>query len=73
VKLDVEGAEDQALLGMRKLIQLQRPYIEVAIYHRPADLYQLAEIILSISDQYRFDLRAYGYDGADMMLCAFPQ
>ena len=70
VKLDVEGAEEQAVLGMRRLIRDQSPYMEVAVYHKPSDLYRLPELILSLNDRYRFDFRAFGYDGADMMLCA---
>lgn len=70
VKLDVEGAEEEAILGMSRLIKEQAPYIEVAVYHKPSDLYRLPELILSLNDRYRFDFRAFGHDGADMMLCA---
>lgn len=73
VKLDVEGAEEQAILGMRELIRRQRPYIEVAVYHKQADLHHLPELILSLDDRYKFDLRSYGHDGTDTMICAVPQ
>lgn len=70
IKLDVEGAEEQAILGMTRLVREQSPYIEVAIYHKPTDLYRLPQLILNLNDRYRFDIRAYGYDGADTMLSA---
>jgi FkbM family methyltransferase len=73
VKLDVEGAEEQAIQGMRTLIKRQRPYIEAAVYHKQADLYRLPELIRSFDDRYKFDLRSYGHDGTDTMICALPQ
>lgn len=73
VKLDVEGAEEQALLGMRALIRRQNPYIEAAVYHNQADLYRLPETILSLGEGYAFDLRSYGHDGTDTMICALPR
>jgi FkbM family methyltransferase len=73
VKLDIEGAEAEALRGMARIVRQMRPYIEIAVYLKPADLYELAELLFDLDKHYRFDLRAYGYDGADTMLCAIPE
>src|ERR1044072_4906944 len=39
LKLDVEGAEREALVGAAELILRERPVIAVSIYHRPDDLW----------------------------------
>lgn len=41
LKLDVEGAEYQALVGARDTIQEYRPRIALSAYHRSEDLYEL--------------------------------
>ena len=41
LKLDVEGAERQALEGARQTIQKYRPKISLSAYHRSEDLYEL--------------------------------
>jgi len=73
VKLDVEGGEEEAIRGMSSLIRQHRPYIEAAVYHKQADLYRLPQIILGLDERYKFDIRSYGHDGTDTMICALPQ
>jgi FkbM family methyltransferase len=73
VKLDVEGGEEEAIRGMSSLIRRHRPYIEAALYHKQADLYRLPQLILGLDDRYRFDIRSYGHDGTDTMICALPR
>lgn len=45
-KLDVEGAEREALLGMKRLIQEYKPALKVSAYHRLDDFFELP-ILLS--------------------------
>ena len=46
VKLDVEGAEREAISGMRRIIEKQKPALKVSAYHRIDDFFELP-IILS--------------------------
>lgn len=46
VKLDVEGAEREAICGMREIISTQKPALKVSAYHRIDDFFELP-ILLS--------------------------
>lgn len=59
IKLDVEGAEYKALEGARKAITHNHPKLAISIYHKPKDIFELPELILSMHDDYRFYLRHY--------------
>lgn len=70
IKLDVEGAELRAIRGASQTIRTRAPMLAVAVYHRPADLWELADELLALQPAYRFRLRSHGGDGADLMLYA---
>jgi FkbM family methyltransferase len=72
IKLDVEGAERQAIQGARRAIGEERALLAVAAYHRPGDLWELSEEIVAINPRYSFALRSHADDGADLMLYALP-
>ena len=57
IKLDVEGAEMQALLGARETILRDRPELLVSLYHRSEDVFALPLLLSEICDQYDFYLR----------------
>jgi FkbM family methyltransferase len=72
IKLDIEGAELDALKGADKTISSNRPKIAVCIYHLPSDLWS---IILYLSERYpfyTFSARTHQYDGLDFVLYAIP-
>jgi FkbM family methyltransferase len=68
VKLDVEGFEAQAIDGMVELLARNRPRLAVAIYHRPADLWELAFKIDALFPGARYAIRQHGYNGYDTVL-----
>ncbi len=57
IKLDVEGAERQALLGARETILRARPSLLVSLYHRSEDLFALPLLLRELCPNYRFYLR----------------
>ncbi len=61
VKMDVEGAEKEALLGMRNLLKNQKPTLSIAAYHRSEDLNILIPLIKSINPEYKIYLRHHPY------------
>lgn len=70
IKMDIEGAEYDALLGARALIQAHRPGLAICVYHRPQHLWQLPLLIDSWNLGYHFWLRAHGHNGYDLVLYA---
>lgn len=61
IKLDVEGAEYEALLGCRKTIETYRPRLMVSAYHRNEDLFALPLLIRRMHPEYRVYLRHHRY------------
>ena len=73
IKMDIEGAEYEALLGAQKMIATCRPGLAISVYHRPEHLWQIALLVKQWDLGYRFYLRAYGHAGFDVVLYAVPQ
>lgn len=61
VKMDVEGAEKEALLGMQNLLKTQQPSLSIAAYHRSEDFSVLIPLIKSINPEYKIYLRHHPY------------
>lgn len=59
IKLDVEGAEYETLLGAKETIRKYRPKMAISVYHKPEDIFELPELILSMDDSYKFYLKHY--------------
>jgi FkbM family methyltransferase len=57
IKYDVEGAEAEALLGSRAIIQRDTPALLVSAYHRSADLFRLPLLVHELNPDYRLYLR----------------
>jgi FkbM family methyltransferase len=60
IKMDIEGAEEQALIGLRKKILENHPKLALSVYHNHEDIWKLARIIDEIDPTYKFYLRYYG-------------
>lgn len=61
IKMDVEGAEQQALEGGRETICKYQPKLFVAAYHYDADLFQLPLVIWTLVPEYKIYLRKHPY------------
>lgn len=59
VKFDVEGAEYDALLGMRDTIKKYKPTLCVSCYHLKTDFYKLPFLIKELCPDYKLYLRQY--------------
>ena len=57
IKYDVEGAENEALLGSRAIIARDAPALLVSAYHRSADLFRLPLLVRELNPDYRLYLR----------------
>ena len=70
IKMDIEGAEYQALLGAREIIREHRPGLAICLYHRPEHLWQIPLLVRDWLPASRFYLRAYCYAGFDLVMYA---
>ena len=73
LKLDIEGAEPEALTGAREVIARDRPTIAVCVYHLQNHLWQIPLLVGSLVDDYRFYLRPYNEEGWDLVCYAVPR
>lgn len=72
IKMDIEGAELDALQGARGSIERNLPILAICVYHQPDHLWQIPLFIRSLSNQYRFFLRPHNEGGWDLVCYAIP-
>lgn len=70
IKLDVEGAELEALKGAQNTIRQYHPKLAVSIYHKKEDIWEIPEYILSLSVDYQFYIRHYQFSENETILYA---
>jgi len=73
IKMDIEGAEKEALLGAQNLIQKTSPVLAISLYHKPQDLWELPLLINEINSNYDMYLRIYGSMGLEVVLYCVPK
>ena len=73
VKLDIEGAEPDALNGARCTIVEKGPVLAVCVYHRQSHLWALPLSIREWRDDYAFFLRPHNEEGWDLVCYAVPR
>ena len=61
IKMDVEGAEYETLMGCRRIIKENTPSLSVSAYHRVGDIFTLPILINSLSAEYKVYLRHHTY------------
>jgi len=59
IKIDVEGADLDVLIGARKTIQKHRPRIAVSLYHSDEHMLAIPAYLHEICPEYRFHVRHY--------------
>ncbi len=71
IKMDIEGAEYDALCGARKIIASQKPKLAICVYHKAEDIIEIPRLILDINPDYKFALRHYSLFDTETVLYAF--
>lgn len=73
IKMDIEGAEKNALKGAKKIIEMYAPKMAICIYHLPDDFWRITELILEINKNYTFQIRQHTHSGfSETVLYCIP-
>lgn len=59
VKMDIEGAEAEAIEGAKNIILSSHPRLAISAYHSAGDFWRIPKQILSIRDDYNIYMRHY--------------
>ena len=59
IKMNIEGAEIDALQGGRKSISKWYPRLALSIYHRADDLWRIPQLVLDLNPNYQLYLRQH--------------
>lgn len=72
IKMDIEGAEIEALLGAEKTIRANRPGLAISAYHTPHHIWQIPKLLKAWDLGYSFYLRTHLHQEFDTVLYAVP-
>ncbi len=61
IKMDVEGAEYETLLGCKRIIASSSPKMAISAYHRAGDIFTLPLLIHELDPEYKIYLRHHKY------------
>ena len=59
IKMDIEGAEKEAIIGAKKVIRRYKPNLAICLYHKPEDLWELPLLIHEIEPTYDMYIRVH--------------
>lgn len=71
IKMDIEGAELEALKGAQNTIRNYHPKLAISAYHKFEDLFTLPQYIYSLDDSYKFYLRRHSHLTHELVLYCF--
>jgi FkbM family methyltransferase len=72
IKMDIEGAEPEALAGGSELLRRHQPVLAVCTYHRSEHLWRIPNLIHSIAPEYHVFLRRYAEECWEGVCYAVP-
>jgi FkbM family methyltransferase len=72
IKMDIEGAEYEAMLGARRTIERHRPGLAICLYHRPEHLWTIPLLAKAWLKGGYHCLRAHAHNGFELVYYWFP-
>lgn len=60
IKMDIEGAEQDALLGCQNILRNAKPKLAICTYHGHEDIWKVPAMIDAMNPEYKFYMRHYG-------------
>jgi FkbM family methyltransferase len=73
IKMDIEGAETDTLIGATRIIRDHAPVLAICCYHRQDHLWKIPSLIHSLHPGYRFFLRPHDLEMWDLVCYAIPE
>lgn len=73
IKMDIEGAEYDALLGARQLIHRHRPGLAISVYHKADHLWSIPLLAQSYLKGGRHYLRSHAFTGFELIYYWMPE
>lgn len=70
IKMDIEGAEWDALQGAKKLIVRNKPKLTICLYHSDQDMIRLIEFIHDLVPEYKLYVRHHSKSNVETVLYA---
>lgn len=70
IKMDIEGAELEALKGAEETIKKYHPKLAICVYHKPEDIVEIPKYILELNPEYKLYLRHYSDNAGETVLYA---
>ena len=71
IKMDIEGAETEALKGAEQTIVRCRPKMAICLYHRPKDFVSIPRFLDRVYPDYRFALGHFTIHAEETVLYAW--
>ena len=72
IKMDIEGAEPEALRGAARTMPRRRPAMAVCAYHKCAHLWETPRMLKAANPEYEIFPRRYAEDCRETVYCAIP-
>jgi FkbM family methyltransferase len=73
IKMDIEGAEPDALAGTARTIREHQPILAVCVYHTQNHVWQIPLQIHDLCPGYKLFLRPHDFDGWQVVCYAIPE
>lgn len=70
LKMDIEGAELEALEGAERIIKNAKPTLAICVYHKKEDLITIPQYIKNLEPQYKLYLRSHYLWASEVVLYA---
>lgn len=70
IKMDIEGAELEALEGAKTIIQKYKPKLAICIYHKYDDLWRIPNYIKDLVPEYKLFIRHHSLMNSDTVVYA---
>ena len=72
MKMDVEGAENEAIKGAAETIRRNKPKLAISLYHKRDDIFEIPLLIHQLYPGYKFYLRHHSTTFSETVLFAVP-